>query len=175
MKIFAETERFILRELLPSDDEGILELDSNKDVHRYLGKNSIKTIEEARKVIDFIRQQYVDNGIGRWAISEKETSAFVGWTGLKLVREKINNHSDFYDLGYRLIPKFWGKGIATETAKACVSYGFDRLNLDSIYGMADIDNKASINVLQKAGLEFIETFDYDGTKHAWLSISKQKV
>jgi len=175
MKIFAETGRFILRELLLSDDKGIFELDSNHDVHKYLGKKPIKNIEEARKVIDFIRQQYVDNGIGRWAIIEKATSKFAGWTGLKLVREKINNHSDFYDLGYRLIPKFWGKGIATETAKACVSYGFDRLNLDSIYGMADIDNKASINVLQKAGLEFIETFDYDGTEHAWLRISKQKV
>lgn len=172
MKIFAETERFILRELLLSDDTGIFELDSSNDVHRYLGKNPIKNIEEARKVIGFIRQQYVDNGIGRWAIIEKNTNEFVGWTGLKFVREKINNHSDFYDLGYRLIPKFWGRGIATETAKASVDYGFNKLKLNRIYGMADINNKASINVLQKAGLEFIETFDYEEVECAWLSIVK---
>jgi ribosomal-protein-alanine N-acetyltransferase len=172
MTIFAETERFILRELLSSDDTGIFELDSNKDVHRYLGKKPIQNIEEARKVIDFIRQQYVDNGIGRWAIIEKKTNDFVGWTGLKFVREKINNHSDFYDLGYRLIPKFWRQGIATETAKASVDYGLNKLNLNSIYGMADVDNKASINVLQKAGLKFIETFNYEGAECAWLSILK---
>ena len=172
MTIFAETERFILRELLLSDDTGIFELDSNNDVHRYLGKKPIKNIEEARNVIDFIRQQYVDNGIGRWAIIEKTTNDFVGWTGLKFVRDNINNHSDFYDLGYRLIPKFWGQGIATETAKASVDYGFNKLNLNRIYGMADLDNKASINVLEKAGLKFIDTFNYEGTQCAWLSILK---
>jgi ribosomal-protein-alanine N-acetyltransferase len=172
MTIFVETERFILREFLLSDDKGILELDSSEDVHRYLGKKPIKNIDQARNVIDFIRQQYVDNGIGRWAIIDKKTNDFVGWTGLKFVIEKINNHSDFYDLGYRLIPKFWGQGIATETAKASVEYGFNKLNLNRIYGMAELDNKASINVLQKAGLKFIETFNYEGAQCAWLSILK---
>lgn len=172
MKIFAETQRLILREFIPSDDEGILELDSNKDVHKYLGNKPIKNIEEARKIIDFIRQQYIENGIGRWAIIEKETTNFIGWAGLKFIKDERNNHSNFYDLGSRLIPKYWGKGIATESAQASLEYGFEKLQLNIIYGMADINNKASRNVLQKIGFKFIETFFLDGVEHDWLEATK---
>lgn len=172
MKIFAETERLILRELLSSDDEGVFELDSNKDVHKYLGNKPIKNIEEARNVIDFIRHQYIENGIGRWAVIEKETNNFIGWAGLKLIRDKINNHSNFYDLGYRLIPKYWGKGIATESAKALLDYGFEKLQLNIIYSMADTSNKASRNVLEKTGFKFVETFFLDGVEHDWLEAIK---
>ena len=56
-----------------------------------------------------IRQQYIDNGIDRWAIINKETNDFIGWTGLKFVTETTNNHINFYDLGYRLIEKYWAK------------------------------------------------------------------
>ena len=172
MKIFAETERLILRELLSSDDEGIFELDSNKDVHKYLGNKPIKNIEEARNVIDFIRHQYIENGIGRWAVIEKETNNFIGWAGFKLIRDKINNHSNFYDLGYRLIPKYWGKGIATESAKALLDYGFEKLQLNIIYSMTDTSNKASRNVLEKTGFKFVETFFLDGVEHDWLEAIK---
>src|SRR3954462_3045386 len=105
MKIFAETERLILRELLPTDAEGMFELDSDADVHKYVGKKPVKTIDECRDVIEFIRAQYVSNGIGRWAVIEKSTNNFVGWSGLKLMKEKVNGHIDFYDIGYRLVKK----------------------------------------------------------------------
>ena len=72
MKIFTETERFILREILPSDIDGMFELDADPDVHRYLGNQALSTKEQVVDVINFIRQQYVDNGIGRWAIIDKK-------------------------------------------------------------------------------------------------------
>ncbi len=68
MKIFAETERLILREILPEDDKGMFELDSDQDVHKYLGDNTVENIEQSRLIIANIRQQYAINGIGRWAI-----------------------------------------------------------------------------------------------------------
>jgi [ribosomal protein S5]-alanine N-acetyltransferase len=103
MEIFPETKQLILRELLPFDDNGMFEHDSDSEVQRYLGNEPIKNIEESRKAIEFIRQQYLGNGIGRWAIIEKETNSFVGWAGLKFVRETTNSYIHFYDLGYRLI------------------------------------------------------------------------
>src|SRR6476660_5829932 len=118
MKIFAETERFILREILPTDVDGFFELDSDPDVHRYLGKNPVKDKNQIVNTIAFIRQQNADNGIGRWAIVDKNTNEFIGWAGLKWVTEFTNKHKNYYDLGYRLRKKFWGKGIATETAIA---------------------------------------------------------
>ena len=170
MKIFVETERLILREILPSDDKGMFALDSDKDVHKYLGNKPIETIEQARQIVDFVRQQYIDNGIGRWAIIDKVTNEFMGWTGLKLVKESTNNHINYYDLGYRLIKKYWGQGYATETAKASIDYGFNNLNLTKIFGTADINNIASRKVLEKAGLKYIETFDRGGIPNDWFSI-----
>lgn len=172
MKIFAETKRLILREIVPEDAAAMFEMDSDPDVHRYLGNHPVKSIDEIKNVIQFVRQQYTDNGIGRWAIEEKSTGNFMGWTGLKLVTAPINNHVNYYDLGYRLLKRYWGKGIASETAVASLKYGFDNMNLDIIYGMADVDNVASNAILKKAGLKYIETFIYDGAKHHWYKITK---
>jgi RimJ/RimL family protein N-acetyltransferase len=172
MKIFVETERLLLREIVPSDEKGFYELDSDPEVHRYLGNKPVKSIEQIREVIEFIRQQYVDNGIGRWAIIEKTSGEFVGWTGLKLVKEQTNNHTNYYDLGYRLLRKYWGKGIATESAVASLDFGFNVLGVTEIYAMVDYQNFGSNNVLRKIGLNFMETFDYDGIKHNWYKINR---
>lgn len=74
MKIFAETERLVLREITLTDIEGMFKLDSDSEVHKYLGNNHVKEKEQIIDVINFIRQQYIDNRIGRWAIIEKQTT-----------------------------------------------------------------------------------------------------
>jgi ribosomal-protein-alanine N-acetyltransferase len=174
MQIFIETDRLIIRALVPEDAEGIFELDSDPEVHQYVGNNPIKTIEQAASVIQFIRQQYLDNGIGRWAVTEKVTNKFVGWTGLKLMKETVNNHNNYYDLGYRLIKKYWGKGYATETALASLAYGFNELKLPEIFAMADVQNAGSNAVLKKAGLQFMEVFHEDGIPHNWYRITREE-
>ena len=171
MQIFAETERLILREILPTDDQDMFALDSDPEVHRYLGKKPISTIEESRAIIAFIRQQYVDNGIGRWAAVEKQTNQFIGWTGLKLITESINNHINFHDLGYRFIRRYWGKGYATEAAATSREYAFTQLQLPAIYGMTDVNNIASRHVLEKTGLRFVEVFDLLGEPRNWFEMS----
>lgn len=106
MKIVAETERLILREILPTDIDGMFELDADPEVHKYLGNNPVTDKSDIVGAIDFIRQQYSEHGIGRWAIIDKQTNAFIGWTGLKFVIELTNKHKNYYDLGYRLIKKY---------------------------------------------------------------------
>ncbi len=173
MKIFAETERLILRELMPADAEGMFDMNSDPDVHRYLGNKPVKSIEQSIAEIEFIRKQYVENGIGRWAVIEKTSGNFLGWSGLKLITETTNNHINYYDLGYRFSKRFWGKGYATETAMAVIDYGFTELKLNEIIGIADINNLGSIHVLEKVGLKRVSVFDYDGTKHLWMRIENQ--
>ena len=172
MKIFAETERLILREILPTDVEGMYELDADPEVHKYLGNKPVTSREQTVEVINFIRQQYIDNGIGRWAIIDKKSNEFLGWTGLKFVTDEINHHKNYYDLGYRLIKKYWGQGIATESAFASLGYAFDKLDAKEVYAMADCGNNGSNNILKKVGLNFIETFDLNGIKHNWYKIAK---
>lgn len=65
------------------------------------------------------------------------------------------------DLGFRFFKKHWGKGYASEARLACVKYGFEQLQLTSIVGRANSENKASIKVLQKCNLKFGKTFLYN--------------
>lgn len=173
MKFYIETERLILRDILSTDEQGMFELDRDPEVHRYLGNKPITTIEQVRESINFIREQYITNGIGRWAVLEKESNSFIGWAGLKLITESINNHSNYYDLGYRFIKRYWGNGYATEAAKASRDYGFTTMGLEHIYGTALSENKNSKNVLEKAGLRYIETFDSIWGKTDWYKITKK--
>ncbi len=173
MKIFAETDRLIIRELLPTDVDGMFELDANPEVHKYLGNNPIKNKEQAANNIAFIQQQYIDNGIGRWAIIDKVSGDFVGWTGLKYITELINNKKNYYDIGYRLKQKYWGKGIATESAIASIKYAFTTLNIKEIYAIADCNNEGSNTILKKLGMQFIETFIYEGTEHNWYKLKQE--
>lgn len=170
MNIHIETDRLILRDMEDYDVEGIFALDSDPEVHEYLGKNPIKTIEQAKEVINYVRNQYKEHGIGRWAVIDKRTNEFMGWSGLKF--EQNVREFDYFDLGYRFRKEFWGKGIATETALASIKYGFEELELDQISGAADVNNIASNKILQKAGLKFVETFEFEGIPHHWYSISR---
>jgi RimJ/RimL family protein N-acetyltransferase len=174
MQFFIETDRLIMRDLLPTDDVGMFRLDSDADVHRYVGRKPVQTIEQSRQVIELIREQYVTNGIGRWAVVEKETGDFVGWSGLKLMTTPVNGHVNYYDLGYRFIKAHWGKGYATETALAAVGYGWDILRLDAMYACADLDNSASRRVLEKVGMQYGGTFLFEDRENAWYRMSKSE-
>lgn len=174
MQIFKTTERLILRELMPEDASGMFELDADPAVHRYVGNKPIKTIDQARDVIAFIRSQYIDNGIGRWAVVEKSSGNFLGWGGLKLMRESVNGHINHYDLGYRFMQKHWGRGYATETAMASLAYGFEQMNLPEIFAMVNVENAGSDRVLNKAGMKYLGLFDDDNEPHKWYRITKEE-
>lgn len=173
MKIFVETDRILMRGLVREDVDAFFEMDSDPEVHTYLGKKPITSKQEALDMIDFIRQQYLDYGIGRWAIIDKETNEFVGWGGMKYRTDVTNGHTNYYDVGYRLLRKYWGKGYATESAKASLKYAFEVLNLDKVYAMAHVDNAASRNALQKSGLKITDQYDHEGLLCDWFEISNQ--
>ena len=174
MKFHIETKRLILRDIQLIDIDGMFTLDADPKVHLYLGNNPITKKEEALKNINYIQQQYKAHQIGRWAVIEKASGDFIGWSGLKLnTEEKLNNQINFYDVGYRFIPKYWGKGYATETAIASLTYGFNTMKLQTITGIADANNIASNKVLQKIGLQHINAFYYkDGTLCNWYELKK---
>lgn len=167
MRTSIETERLLLRELLPTDDIGMFELDSDPEVHKYLGSKPLTDIAQSREMIAAIRKQYIENGIGRWAVILKETNEFLGWSGLKL-EKNTNGHDRFYDLGYRFIPKHWGKGYGYESAQAFVDFGFNEMKLDMIYACFEHGNTGSQRIMEKCGLHFVNDFVYDdGSLCAW--------
>ena len=167
MKEPIETERLILRELLLSDTDGMFELDSNPNVHLYVGKKPVKHIDESRFQIENIQKQYKDFGIGRWAVILKETGEFIGWSGIKFITNEINNHQNFYEIGYRFIEKHWGKGYATEAGNAFMDYAFNTMKVDAVYAYADAGNENSRKILEKLGLHYVNSFEYENELEVW--------
>jgi ribosomal-protein-alanine N-acetyltransferase len=172
MKIFIETERLIIREMLLTDEQGMWDMDSDPEVHTYLGNQPVTSMVQVQEVIAMVRQQYIDNGIGRWVMEDKHTHDFIGWTGYKLVKEQTEGYDQYYDIGYRLARKHWGKGYASESAIACLNYGFEVMKLDEVNGRASMENLASRRVLEKTGLKFIDTRYFMGIDCAWYSLKK---
>ena len=174
-KIFIETSRLLLREIIFEDIDRIFLLDSNPEVMKYIGLKPVAKIEEAEETIRKIRKQYQENGIARWAVIEKSSNLLIGWSGLKFLTEPLNGFKNVYELGYRFLPEVWGKGYATESAKAVLEYGFDQLNLNIIYACADIKNINSSKILKnKLGFSEMGTFidDLDGATCFWYELEK---
>ncbi|HEY0091033.1 MAG TPA: GNAT family N-acetyltransferase, partial [Flavobacterium sp.] len=126
-------------------------------------------IEQSRDIIKILQQQYIDNGIGRWAVLLKESNQFIGWAGLKLIRN-VNDRLEFYELGYRLITKYWGKGYAFEASKAILDYGFKEMNIEVICAQTSSENKKSQHLLLKLEFTYMNTFEYDGGYDQWYEI-----
>ena len=148
MKFIIETERLLLREFILDDAEKFYQLNLNPNVIRYTGNTAFKSIEEAKSFLENYND-YKANGYGRWAVINKNSSEFIGWCGLKY--GELENETD---IGFRFFEEEWNKGYATESATACLKYGFDVLKLNTIIGRAMKENTASIKVLEKIGLVY---------------------
>lgn len=110
----------------------------------------------------------------RWVTIKKATGDFIGWSGLRLNSDiMFNNTTNFYDIGYRFIPRYWGKGYATESSVLAVDYFFNAMKKDLLCGIADVENIASNRVLAKIGLQFKEEFILDNTKENWYKLKRE--
>jgi len=85
----------------------------------------------------------------------------------------MNNKINFYDVGYRFIPRYWRKGYATESALALLYYAFNTMKLKIVVGMAEVENIASNKVLCKIGLKYINDFPYENIIASWYELKKE--
>jgi len=154
MKLIFETERLILREFETTDAENLYKLNSDHEVIKFTGNKPFKSIIEVREFVQNYRD-YKRNGFGRWSVILKENLNFIGWCGLKL------NDDGIIDIGFRFFRSEWNKGYATESAIATLKYGFETLKLKEIIGRASTENRSSIRVLEKIGMKYWKTENYD--------------
>jgi ribosomal-protein-alanine N-acetyltransferase len=171
MSILIESERIYLRDITEEDASDMYELDSDPLVHKYLGKNPVTTIEQTMAIIKDIQGQYERNNLGRSAIIEKSSGAFVGWAGLK-IEDRVRDFT-YYDVGYRLKQKHWYKGLGTEAAQLSLAYGFETRGFDKICGAADVDNLGSNKILSRIGLHHEGTFFFKETECNWYCLDKE--
>lgn len=108
----------------------------------------MRSPEESEKLFSSLLKAYEqEKELGRWGAFDKKTGEFVG---LCLLAPSLYDPR-FVELGYRLHLKFWGKGLASEMAKALVDYGLNSLQLKEIAAVIDPRNTASERVLLKTG------------------------
>ncbi len=146
MKHILETTRLYLREVENNDLDFLSALHRDPDVMRYIGPP--RTRKSVKERIDRIRQGYKDfPGRGIWMACELTDDNPIGWGCLKDL-----DGTEMIEIGYRLAKEAWGKGYATEIARALLEYGFEQYGLDKIVGVTTPDNIGSQKVLEKAGL-----------------------
>lgn len=174
MNLKIETKRLILRELLFSDAEAMFKMDTNPNVHTYLGNNPVQSIDDVHDYISSIRTQYVVNKIGRFAVVKKDTNEVIGWAGLKFVTEPENELVNFFDLGYRLQEEHWGNGYAKEAAEAWLNYGFNKMKKHCIYASAHLENRNSKRILEKIGMTKKSEYMWNDISCAWFEITKEE-
>lgn len=171
MDLILETDRLLLREMKLSDAEALFEMDRNPKVHEYLWNNPLTDVSEVKNIINSVQEQYKQNKIGRFVMVLKETNKVIGWAGLKFNTEMVNNKIHFYDIGYRLDEKFWGKGYASEASFAWLDYGLKTMKIPVMEAAAHSDNIASNRILQKIGLQMTETYLEDGVSWNWYELN----
>lgn len=148
--LYIETERLILRPFTLEDIEASYQMNLDAEVSKYTGDGGVVSKEEVeRRIKENVLGDYKKHGYGRLAVELKGESKFIGFAGLKYLEDLKE-----VDLGYRFMKQYWGKGIATEAAKACLDLGFNKLGLSRVIGMVLPENGASIRVLEKLGFQF---------------------
>jgi ribosomal-protein-alanine N-acetyltransferase len=159
MKTVIETKRTYLRQWEREDLETYYKIISDPLVLKYLPIDYI-TYEQVRDKIEARIEQHDKYGFCMWAVIFKENNELIGHSGLQYIRDTQD-----IEVGYAFSPKYWGMGLATETAMAALEYGFNELKINTIVGLAVPENKASRSVLEKIGLKFVGPTDkYYGLK-----------
>ena len=166
MELVLVTERLALRRFTAADVGNLLELDGDPAVMRYITDKTTSRAEIESQVLPrFLayHERYRDFGV--FAADTLADGAFVGWFGLRPVVPSGDNwlwkdgpaDSGVASLGYRLRRNAWGRGYATEGARALVRKAFTELGVDEVVATAMAVNAASRRVMEKAGLRYVRT------------------
>ncbi len=151
------TERLGLRKWTEADTEPFIAMNKDKTVMKYFP--GTLTGEQTLAMIERIKGHLELHGFGLYAVEEKATSKFIGFTGFAVPRFE-SFFTPCVEIGWRLQQSAWGKGYATEAAKACLQYGFATLNFDSVFSFTSLENFPSEKVMQKIGMKKTGEFDH---------------
>ena len=151
------TDRLILRGFTHQDVDALHDVLSERDVHRYFPRTDPPTREQVEKVIADQLAHWEKHQCGWWAVLLRENGKLIGWCGLQFLPE-----FDEIEVAYLVGKPYWGKGLATEAARAAVQFGFQSLGLERIVALASVENGASQRVIQKLGMSLVEQLNIWG-------------
>lgn len=143
------TNRLLLRNFYITDASDLFLLRSNDDVMNYFDRPKLESIVEAQELIESVFESFKNKSGINWAIVERGTNSFMGTVGFwRMIPEHCRA-----EVGYAIMPDYWGKGYMTEALKAVVDFGFKELHIHSIEANCNPANTGSIKLLEKIGFK----------------------
>ncbi|WP_432068427.1 GNAT family N-acetyltransferase [Streptomyces sp. C10-9-1] len=158
--VFLTTERMTLRPFTAGDAGPVLALHDDPSVMRFINGGR-PTTREAVETRTLPRLMHVHSGLGTpgyWAAESRETGAFLGWFEFRPLDEDT---AAVVELGYRLHTVAWGRGLATEGARALIDTGFTEYGVRRVKADTMAVNTASRRVMEKAGLSLVRRYTED--------------
>lgn len=157
MKKILSTERLVLREIDIKDAPFIFKLMNSEGWLNFIGDRGIRTEEDAKNyIVNSYLKSYKDNGYGSYLLVTKNDQTILGICGL-FNRPQLED----VDIGFALLPEFFGKGYAFEAATAIMDYAHNVLQIKKITAITDFKNKTSQKLLEKIGLHFEKPILYN--------------
>jgi RimJ/RimL family protein N-acetyltransferase len=147
-----ETERLILRGWKEDDAAGVAEIYGSEENTRFIGEKL--TVDGAWRMVAQRIGQWHLRGFAMFAVEEKATGAFVGHAGPNFPAGWPER-----EIGWALVPKFHGRGYATEAGRASLHFAYETLGWDTAISLIDADNLPSRKVAQRLGAT------YESTQH----------
>ncbi|MDM0047700.1 GNAT family N-acetyltransferase [Variovorax sp. J22R115] len=152
------TERLHLREWKEADREPYAEMNADPMVMRFFA--GVMPREASDRELDGWQAGFDARGWSNWAVETRETARFIGFVGLSIPKRALP-FMPCVELGYRLARAHWGKGYATEAAKAALQVGFEHLGLEEIVSFTPLVNLPSRAVMERVGMTNAnEDFDH---------------
>lgn len=150
MTVIIETERLILRTWEKEDAEAYFKINQDPKVTEFL--RGPLTMEQVNDFISAANSHADKHGYTLWAACLKSTGELIGFIGLNYTDWK-SHFTPAIEVGWRLGSQFWGKGYATEGAKASLYYGFKKCGIKEIVSFTVPANVRSLRVMEKIGLK----------------------
>lgn len=152
------TGRLILRRWRDEDLEPFAKLNADPEVMAHMP--SLLDRAESDAFAERIGKQFDQHGFGLWAVEVPGVAPFVGFVGLAIPRFTAH-FTPCVEVGWRLARAHWGKGYATEAARAALAFGFDQVGLDEIVAFTVPANTRSIAVMERLGMTRSPADDFD--------------
>ena len=156
--ITLDTPRLILRPWRDADGEAFAAMFADPAVMEFLGPPQDRPAIDA--IVGRVRAHFDRHGFGWWAAEFKETRAFIGFVGLSHIAFEAP-FTPAVEVGWRLASAYWGKGFATEGARAALAAGFTQLGLDEIVSLTVPANARSRRVMERIGMTHDPADDFD--------------
>ncbi len=159
MTTLIETERLIMRRFTRDDVDAVHTFSQHPEVTRWTGDAGVVTTKaDALNVIESVwLKEYEQYGYARYALVHKGDDKVIGFCGLKFEPDY-----GLPDLGYRMLPEYWGQGLGEEAARAALEYAKTTLGMTHIVAEAVVENIGSNRILEKIGFQKTKQVTKDG-------------